>query len=641
VAAAHAVRVVALDIQFASRMKVLGDSSASLAPPSETGFLAFAQSATKLPSLLSFAIRNPCDPDLHQSVLTSLQKTFPGFSLESARQPPRDVGALYDGQRTYGDDYLFTVNVAAEKLESYRSPDGKNAGVIEEAIDRIRAVNLNWSLTDCRIALTRGWRQLLEVALLPWRTDAKVVKAASVASLQVARETAGEPSSGDYIASVHFERLSLLLVLAEVWGQSPTSVSFDDIVEVFVQLAAIMQSSNLDPLDSLCKKTRSPYHQPLFQTLLFALKKLSSQSREAPLTDKQRAAFVPAIDTIVRVTTRLLREALLAASLQVTDDVERDLLLLVAVYQQLVHATPNYPLVGSWLACCREFDVFRLAFDVVVRMSLLRGRPLYSQHVVTLCLSLSEFAQAAEVMALEGITAALSNNELTPMAISGSITPVSADFPGERNPFHQLFCSMVALATRLVASLGSSQQFMDHIVGFIRLYEAQLTLPFSWTPDDSRLPLALIDEMHVDVTFFGVVAKRLSDRRSETGSLEKALSIQCLVLLQKVVYLLSYPNLLLSLVEPLSPAERSWIETELDGEPPMLSEDEPIFKRPVVSSLVQELLELAGAIVNTVNTTTQAFVPFRKEDVDWSAIHAVVTPVSSHLHVILFGERRG
>jgi nuclear pore complex protein Nup188 len=604
-------------------MKVLVDSTASLAPPSEAGFLAISQSTTKLPSLLSFAIRNSCDPDLHRRVITSLQTTFPGFSLEIARQPI--FGALYDGQRTYGEDYLFRIHLAAEKLESYRGACGENEDVIEDALDRIRAVNLNWSLTDSRITLTRGWRQLLEVALLPWRSDARVVKAVSSASLQVARETADESASGDYIASVHFERLSVLLALVEVWGQAPTSVPLDDLVQVFVQLAAIMQSDNLDPIDSLGRRTRAPYHRPLFQTLLFALKKISSQSKETPLGDKQRATFVPAIDAIVRATTLSLREVLSAASHELKDDVERNLLLIVSVYQQLVHATPSYPPAGSWLACCREFDVFRQAFDVFVQMAPVRGRPLYSQHIVTLCLSLAQFPQAAEVMALEGLVAALTNNELTPLVSTGLITPISMDFPGERNPHHQLFCSIVALATRLVAALGNSHQFMDHIVGFMRLYESQLTLPFSWTPD-LRLPLALIDEMHVNITFFGVVAKRL--RRSEAGSLEHALSAQSLVLLQKIVYLLSYPNLLLSLLEPLSPAERSWIETELDGEQPM-SEDESIFKRPVVPSLIQELLALAGGIVDTLNATTQAFVPFRKEETDWPAANAIIAAVSS------------
>jgi nuclear pore complex protein Nup188 len=578
---------------------------------------------------LSFAIRNSCDPDLHRRVITSLENTFPGFSLEIARQPI--FGALYDGQRTYGEDYLFPIYLAAEKLESYRGATGEHEDSIEAALDRIKAVNLNWSLTDSKIALTRGWRQLLEVALLSWRSDALVVKAVSTASLLVARDTADESASGDYIASIHLERLSILLALVEVWGEAQVPVPVDDLVQVFVHLAAIMQSDNLDPNESLCRRTRAPYHRPLFQTLLFALKKMASQSKETSLGDQQRSTFVPAMDAIVRSTTVSLRTVLSSASHQLNDDVERDLLLIVSVYQQLVHATPSYPPVGSWLASCREFDVFRQAFDVFVQMAPVRGRPLYSQHIVTLCLSLSQFPQAAEVMALEGLIAALTNNELTPLASTGSITPVSIDFPGERNPYHQLFCSIVALSTRLVAALGNSQHFMDHIVGFMRLYESQLTLPFSWTPD-LRLPLALIDEMHVDVTFFGIVAKRLSDRRSEVGSLEHALSAHCLDLLQKIVYLLSYPNLLLSLLEPLSPAERSWIETELESDQPM-SEDESIFKRPVVPSLIQELLALAGGIVDTLNATTQAFVPFRKEETDWPAANAVINAVSGSVRV--------
>ncbi|KAM0755748.1 hypothetical protein T439DRAFT_320460 [Meredithblackwellia eburnea MCA 4105] len=615
-AKAHAIRILALDVQFA-----LQRPSATSAVSAKLLFESFAN-RDKLQKALYTAISTSCDSDLHESIVELVRDTFPQVSLPYLRLPSSTHPL--DEAREFGTGYLYALPMLRRRLDGCLSdPDTRvDLKDLQDVVASVAALNVNFSLLEAEISNTRAWRQMLEI-VLPLLSSSPAAPTVVAVATMVAEHTAEESQSGQIMTTVHEERLSILLTMAQVLQTVSTQKTQDAVVKLIGHLGTIFSSEALPPLDSITRRCNPTFHRTLFRIAYFLFRKLNVYIGVGrPLfTNTQRSDVEVPTDHILRVMVTATRELFLLARSNSSDlEVEKDLGLAVGVISQIVHS-PFVPPPSVWLSFFQSVDFFRSAFDVFVHMDLIDGRPLCAQHILDLCLSLASASPlAAEAMALEGAMTALTNNALSAAAEAGAISVVSIE--GERTPQHLLWTSMVSLVVSLFSALGDSTRFVEQdVTGFVRLYGSQISTALSWTIN-SALTLPGIEEMQNTAALVHGIAQR-SNAHSPVAPI---LIEQSLYLLQQVVYAILHPNQLASLVEPVTPEERALLERDASVD---LDTAGTLENRPVIASVTLALVQLSRVLVDAVLAYTHSFETLSRDSGEWRTDQAIVFPTSA------------
>ncbi|KAI5479662.1 nucleoporin [Pseudohyphozyma bogoriensis] len=608
-AKAHAVRIIALDIQLEQSRKgeATASSKALLKKMADKAFLAKAMSS---------AMSNSCAPNLHQGIFGLVHETFPEVPIDALRLPP--PSHPLDDAREFGSGYLYSLPILRRKLDGFMSDANSmvDAASLADVVERTSALNLNFSLLEAQISNTRSWHQLLEIALPLIRRDAAASNSVVNTAPLVAGDMADEDRSSVIITTVHEERLAILLTMTEVLqGVTGTSVK-EDLVPLLTEVGRLFASEILPPLESVNRRTTPQFHRTLFRVAYFVFRKLNvfAGVGRTTFSASQNLELPQATETIMRVMITATRDLLILARAKPDVELDQDLALAVAVLGQIVRS-PFVPASSVWLAACQKADLFRCAFEVFVYMETVNGRVLYAQHVLDLCLAMSSAApQAAEQMALDGLITALTNNALSATAEAGGIQVIGPD--GERTQQHEIWTSMLALVVSLTSALGESTQFVEQeVTGFVRLYGAQLASVMAWNTDTS-LPLARVEEMQSTVALIYGVLKQTN----VAPVVSTVLAEQSLFLLQQVVFALLHPNHLANLIEPVTSDERQRLEKEaaVDGD--------DYEKKPITSSVTLALLQLSRVLVEGLLFHTSAFAVLLREPSQWPVDRAIVPP---------------
>lgn len=630
-AKAHAIRILALDIQLAMTRSKPEEAVSTKA------LLKALSSQSQLSSALHTAVETSCAPNLHAGIFDLVHESFPGVDVDALRLPPQSHPL--DNSREYGAGYVYSLNILRRQLDGYLGDASTMAGDddLGDVIHRVSLLNLNFSLVDAQVSNTRSWRQLLEIALPLIRRDPGAsATLLEVAPDLVAKQIADEERGGKIILTVQDERLSILLTLVEVLQGLSSTKAKDKVVKLLDEVSRIFASQTLQPLESVARRTTPSFHRTLFRIAFFVFRKLNvygSVGRDL-FSVEQKASLSQSTETILRVMLTATRDILVLARSVKDRENEQDLSLAVSVVSQIV-ASPFVPSASTWLLHCQSIDLFRCAFEVFVYMEHLGdGRPLYAQHVLDLCLALAASTpRAAEQMALEGLMTALTNNALTASAEAGGIRVLSEE-GGGRTAQHELWTSMLALVVALVSALGDSTQFVEQeVTGFVRLYGAQLSSALCWTAE-TTLTLPGLEEMSTTMALIhGLVHRSNASSRSAysaSGSASSATAVaglfaeQSLHLLQQIVYAILHPNHLADLIEPSSPEERAWIEKDAAA----MDDGAELSKRPVVAGVTLALIQLARVVVDSLLGYTKAFETLLREPGDWRLDRAIVAPVS-------------
>lgn len=642
-AKAHAVRILALDIQFAmTRPKPEGTTSAK-------ALLKALASQAQLSSALHAAVETSCAPNLHAGIFDIVHESFPGVDVDALRLPPSSHPL--DDSREYGSGYLYSLPVLRRKLDGFIAEHASMVQLddLSDVIHQVSLLNLNFAMVDAQISNTRSWRQLLEIVLPLIRRD----PAASATLLEVtpdlvAKQVADEERDGKIILAVQDERLSILLTLVEVLQGLSATKAKDKLVNLLDEVSRIFASPTLQPLESVARRTTHSFHLTLFRIAYFVFRKLNSFGSVGRdfFSAEQKSSLGQSTDIILRVMLMATRDIFVLARARKDREIEQDLSLAVSVVSQIV-ASPFVPSPSVWLAHCQSVDLFRRAFEVFVYMEHLGdGRPLYAQHVLDLCLAMAASTpRAAELMALEGLMTALTNNALTASTEAGVIRVLS-EVGGGRTVQHELWTSMLALVVSLISALGESTQFVEQeVTGFVRLYGAQIAAALSWDTETS-LTLPGLEELSTALSLMHGLIHRSSvsapsTRKPAAGSPAAAtaevaghFAEQALNLLQHIVYAILHPNHLANLIEPTSPEERAWIEKDTTA----MDAGEDLSKKPVVAGVTLALVQLARVIVDSLLGYTKAFETLLREPSEWRVDRAIVMPVSSALFD--FAEQR-
>lgn len=601
----------------------------------------------QLNDLVCESVASEYNPTLYDEFMEGASLHFPKLTLEQIRSqiPPEE--------REFGDDFVFSTSLLRSRLPSFNfAEDPVDGRLAAKSIDlQVRSINLNLSLTHSQTTLTESVQYLLRQVVPFVRGDTIIRSIVLNIAASVSRDTSKEKRPGDMMATVHGTRLSLLLALIEVAWFS-TNDKKDEIVS-FVAMVnnvhGIILNELLSPAKSVLGQFTMPFHRPLLQVVFFCAKHCRNLvGRPKTLNSEQRLTIISMFEATLNFVIDALQLVFGSARSRLDPELDRDMELLVAVFEQCTRPDINKSSV-LWLTRCQETDVIKSSLELFVRIDLvgvsdlaqlrLRRQPLYSPHVLAFHVALAGVSLAAERFATEGVLAAYSNNSISPAISAGLIDVALPELPGERSPAHQAYCSMLAIVAGVVSALGRQNHFFDaEASGFIQLYGDQITRALSWTIGDP-ITIPLIEEIEQIVNLFYSMAANTPSAANANPTVTKVLrvfSIHALMLLQQINYALTHPNHLTSLLEPVTADERAQIEREARESPSaslLSSETIDPMKRPLTTRLMHRLFGLSSSILSTLISISRADDVLLREQEDWSLNEALVIPVSSPFHI--------
>ncbi len=158
------------------------------------------------------ALSTSFDPQLHHTAMARLEQTFPTIHVNSIGLQSRHQ------DREFGDNYLYQVHALRGQLTSLKNVDDlylQSQG--NEVVKATVAVNLNWSLADAQMLLTKAWKTILIVGApyIKGKLANVSPKLNSLASTLL-NTIGSESRSGPVMTVVHAERLQVLLALFEL-----------------------------------------------------------------------------------------------------------------------------------------------------------------------------------------------------------------------------------------------------------------------------------------------------------------------------------------------------------------------------------------------------------------------------------------
>lgn len=405
---------------------------------------------------------------------------------------------------------------------------------------------------------------------------------------------------------------------------------------------SILTNEYLSPLESL-RHQKSTYHQPAFQIAYLLYGRMSAALDVSTTTSK--AGLLAETETTLGVAFSAVQICLLLAGSSRVDPsslsggILEDFALCTSLVEQILSATAVPPRTAVWVAYCRELDLFRGLVGFISSSPLRGGHAAMLSDALNLVLALSAVPSVAEKLAIEGLVSALNNNALTSLLEGGSLQLAAprmseVEAASEDMQMHRIWCTMQAVMTQLVVHLGSSVPFMEtEVAAFSRLYSQQLVRCFRWTANDPLTIPTMTEMQHTASLLSSVVATRTSVQALQP-LLRKQVNA-ALALLQQLVYLLQHPNLLSTLLEPMTPEEKTWLAGEDDSDANISLND--LHKRPVAASILQEVLKISHIIIASLVTYCSCFTVVGRDSLDWPKDRALVPPVSvsvavSYLH---------
>ncbi len=622
VAKSHAIHLLALDL-------ALPDKRSPPPPFGSSSILTkFFDTSPKFSKAAAEAMMNPVDPLHHVRAQADLESAYPLMPLESLR-----TVALVP-ERFFGDDYLFPSSVAEERLHNYCTTSKIQPSIPASSMHKsILSLNLEWSLIDSHMNLTRSWSKLLQSA-----RQTIIVRKAShegilAAATSFARLIAEEKRGGPVITAVHSERLTILLAVLD--AILPFEASAEELHCLIPVVESIVSHETISPLQSVSRLIRPEFHRALLQICYFCCRK-ARLARLDKLSAAKRSSITPAVSTMLQFCIGGLRIVLEQARSLDDADLDEDLSLLVSVFEECIR--PEHGSSQSlWLFQLQTSNSICLSLEVLSKADLTgrayptavrsRQSSYYARHLLHFHLALASLPSSAERLAHEGAMAAYSSNSLTAYLESGSVEVTDVA--------HHSWCSILTIVASLIFALGTGGiHFVEaEIVGFVQLYGSQLSRVLFWRVGDP-LSSALVHELEAATALFNAIAVTTRQRHGENVAARdilRAYSEKALYLLQQLNAAVSYPNQIASSLEPLNPLEQTLFEKELAlGELSSSIEFLDEGKRPILASFVQKFISISASTLATVAIVSGSDAMLMRHEFKAADI-ILVTPVRTEI----------
>jgi nuclear pore complex protein Nup188 len=629
----YAVHIITLDI--ALHLQVHGTEVPLKKPESYLKLEPRLKSEDQVTDMLAEAAPSSYAPELHDKLTKVLSIRFPGLNLQQLTiQEPIS-------ERDYGDNFAFSMPLLRTRLQAYSLPADTMDDPIEEVEMLLLSVNMNLSLAHAETALVESWEALLRRVVPFLRSDPAIRPTFLSITASISFDIAEERREGDMMASIHGARLSLVLALLEVawFSSSDNTPEIGSFMKLVRNLRGIVLNEAQSPARSFLSMLPNPFHRPLLQIIYFCAKQGRSLLGGPKTTNAdQRLTFAQTVEAILSFVIEGLRVIFVSARSRADVDLDRDMELLVAVFEQCIHPDIDASST-SWLTRCQETDVIRASLDLYVHIDLVgladlplllsRKQPLYAPHILLFHMALVSNPTAAERFASEGVLGAYSNNFISSAISSGLIDVVLPELPGQRSPAHLAYCSMLSIVTTVITALGRQNHYFDaEACGFVHLFGDQITRALSWTIGDS-ITFPLLEEFDQVVNLFYSLAASVPAAPTPNPIVDRVLRIftnHALHLLQQVNYAITHPNHLASLYEPITAEERAKYEK-------VQSEPDPL-KRPFVTHMIHRLFQLSSNIVGTLVPISRADTVLLTVKEDWPINEALVVPVCLLLVIV-------
>ncbi|TFY76376.1 hypothetical protein EWM64_g7637 [Hericium alpestre] len=632
-AKAQAVRLIALDIEM--HPSIANGTQGKSKPQSYVSIERIIHSKDQLADHIGDATSNIYDPTLYDEFAERIQSSFPALTLQQL-----ECTTLF-AERELGDAFAFDPALLRLRTE----PSITEQDVAAEALNNLFSINMNLSLAHAQTELGQSWQFLLS-KVFPFLSGPSFRPAGLSLAAAIAGNIAAEQRSGDLMATIHATRLSVLLALLELaWFSTSDS---EEEVKSFISLVEsvhnITVNESQSPLRSIRNSTTAPFHQTLLQIIYFCARQCRHLAiHPKMLTAERRLTIAAMLDATLAFVIDALRYVFEAARSRLDVDLDLDMKLLVAVFEQSTRTSIN-PSTTLWLTRCQESDVLRCSLELfsqtdltgLSNLALVRARkqPLYAPHILTFHIAFASITVPAERLASEGILIAYSNNSISSAISSGSVEVSLPELPGERNPAHRAYCDMLSVVAGVLTALGMQKHFFDaEASGFVQLYGNQIQRALSWTVGDP-LSLPLVEEMERVVALFHSIALNTpsgAKRNGATDTILSAFSKNALLLLQQLNYALTHPNHLASLIEPVTADERAQLEKDSkeSNDRALVDIVDPV-KKPFLAGLIHRLFALCGNIICTLIATSASEMVLKGETEDLPSGIALVVPVRTH-----------
>ncbi|KAH9854890.1 nucleoporin subcomplex protein binding to Pom34-domain-containing protein [Lenzites betulinus] len=634
----HAAHVLATDIRMHLQAQDGKPSGCSKEKPrSYTAIDSILRSEDQITELIPEASSSAYRPELHDEFTELLKQHYPTLSLDHLQAQEPIV------EREYGDDFAFTVSLIRLRLNPYASDDEMQ---VEATVRQLHAINMNLSLAHVQTTLAESWQYLL-LQVVPYLRGDVVVRSQLLSLADtLSSDIAAERRLGEMMSNIHSARLSLLLSLLEIawFSTSDKKEEIERFLALVKNTRGIVISTAQSPYKSILGQMPVPFHRPLLQVLYFCARHSRSLARRPKaLNAEQRLAIAALLDAALVFVIDGLRVTFDRACLQLDLDVDQDMELLVAVFEQCTRPDLN-PSPTLWLTRCQETDVVRASLQLFTRMdvvgladvALLRARkqPLYTPHVLTFHMALASIPPAAERLAGEGLLVAYIENAISAAIRDGNIDVTIPELPGEESPAHRAYCSMLSIIAGVSTALGRHGQFFEsEVCGLLQFYSEQIHRALSWTIDDA-LSLPLLEEIEQVVGLFGAIAQGTAGSPNEAVKrVTRLFTSDALLLLQQLNYALTHPNHLASLFEPITAEERTRFEADRAASS-VKSPSEAVdpMRRPFLARLVHRLYRLSGTLLSALIDISGAETVLLGEPEDWQVSQALIVP---HSKVVL------
>jgi nuclear pore complex protein Nup188 len=600
---------------------------------------------------LKEAMKSSLDVDLHERLAHQLKSFFPDFSLEAIQSPFPAV------QRTFGVEYLYQVTLLEPRLIPEMT-DRESSSRLRQLLNDAQAVNCNWSIVDAEIEYTRAWKQFLQEGGASMQSEDKAKIELFQLSISMSETIAKETRKGKTMTIIHTERLGALLALLESTWSLSLAIN-KDVSKQFSKLLrnvhAIVMSDVFPPIESLRESASGEgtgFHRHVLRIAYFCTRKARTLfERGQTITAEQNAIVASTMLSITGLVSTALSEAIDAAKTQPNIEVDRDMELLVTVFEQCtrpeLHTSPRL-----WLERVQELNLARSSLELLTKCDiggdLMDGEvlrtyrhPLYARHMLALQLCLASMEAPAETLAISGAISAYSNISIANDLTVGTLNALHPELPGERNPGQQAWCNLLAIVTALVGTVGrTSNHFIEtEITSFIQLYGAQISRALEWNVGQP-LSSATLEELEAVMRLFNAISMGVNPRSAadiQAQGILQTFAEKGLTLIQHVNYALSHPNHFASLFEAITADERRALDREVGQTPTMASVYELLDaeKRPFVSSLTQRTHVIVRDILCTLVIVNQGDEVVTGEPEDWPTV-VQVAPVSDFLLYRLF-----
>ncbi|KAG5644795.1 hypothetical protein DXG03_007617 [Asterophora parasitica] len=632
VAKSHAVQILGRDI--AMHIQLHGREPSAKKPHSFLKLEPQFKSQDQFNDLVCEAAPSSYDPQIYDQLSEQLNAHYRGLTLEQLRcQDPLEL-------RELGDSFAFSTTLLGSRLGAYgRVGDAMDDNSDYPVEKQVLSINLNLSLAHSQASLAESWQFLFQQVVPYLRGEASVRPIVLATSATISYDISREERSGDMMAAIHGRRLSLLLSMLELgwFSSSDKPAEVTSFIELVRNVHGIITNDAQPPAKSFLGLLSTPFHRTLLQIVYFCSRHCRSLVRRPKvLNAEQRLSVSAMVESSLTLIVDALKLVFESACTRVDPELDRDMELLVAVFEQCTKPEINTS-SSLWLARCQETDIIRGSFNLYVHADLVglsdlplllaKKQPLYAPHLLVFHMTLVSNPVAAERVASDGVLAAYSNNFISAAISAGMIDVVLPELPGERSPAHRAYCSMLAIVAAVISALGRYNHYFDaEASGFVQLYGDQIVRALRWTIGDP-ITFALLEEIEQVVNLFQSIALSAPASSNTNPIVDKVLrtfSDHALQLLQQLNYAITHPNHLTSLFEPLTSEER--IQYEKD--PPSM---DPL-KRPLIAHLVHRLYRLSSNIVTTLVSISRAESVLLGRQDEWPVNEALIVP---HSKVVL------